>query len=109
MVLSTGLLAWGGAGSLPIFTVGLALVGFTLYGPDSLVAGAGAIEVGNRRTAVLAAAAINGMGSLGSVAQELVLGRLLEDEGDLQIVLATLFGSAIVSIVMLGAVKLRSS
>ena len=53
---------------------------------------------------MLAAAVINGMGSLGSVAQELVLGRLLEDEGDLRVVLATLFGSATMSIVMLGAV-----
>jgi OPA family glycerol-3-phosphate transporter-like MFS transporter len=107
MVLSTALLAWGGATSLPLFAVGLALVGFTLYGPDSLVAGAGAIEVGNRRTAVMAAATINGMGSLGSVAQELILGRLL-DHGDLQLVLATLFGSALVSIVMLAIVWLRS-
>ncbi len=55
------------------FAVGLAWTGFMLYGPDSLLTGAGAIEVGSRRVAITAAGVINGMGSLGSALQEKVV------------------------------------
>ena len=66
-----------GPTSLVLFGISIALVGFFLYGPDALMTGAGAIEVGSLRSATLAAGIINGMGAVGSVAQELILGRLL--------------------------------
>ncbi|MBT3222840.1 MAG: MFS transporter, partial [Proteobacteria bacterium] len=66
------------AGNLVLFAVSMGLVGFTLYGPDSLMTGAGAMDVGSKRSAVMAAGIINGMGSVGSVAQEQIFGYLLD-------------------------------
>ena len=45
-------------------------------GPDSLLSGVGAIDVGSKRKAVLAAGIVNGMGSLGPVIQEEAIGYL---------------------------------
>ena len=54
------------------------LVGFMLYGPDTLLCGAGAVVVAGERNAVAVAGVVNGMGSFGPVIQEQVIGRLLE-------------------------------
>ena len=43
--------------------------------------GAGAIEVGSLRGVALAAGIINGMGAIGSVVQEFVMGNVLIDSG----------------------------
>jgi sugar phosphate permease len=56
-------------------------IGFFLYGPDALMTGAGAIDVGSARTAVLAAGIINGMGSIGSLVQEVIMAKVLADAG----------------------------
>ena len=66
-----------GTSSSLIFVVGLALTGFMLAGPDSLLSGVGSIDVASKRGAVVAAAIINGIGSLGAVVQEQVIGRVL--------------------------------
>jgi sugar phosphate permease len=52
---------------------GLALVGFLLFVPDSLVSAAAAQDAGGPRAAALAAGLINGMGSIGAVFQEAVV------------------------------------
>ena len=67
-----------GTSSSTIFVVGLALTGFMLAGPDSLLSGVGSIDVASKRGAVVAAAIINGIGSLGAVFQEQVIGRVLD-------------------------------
>ncbi len=54
------------------------LVGFMLYGPDSILNGAGAISIAGRRDALTAVGIINGIGSIGSVVQEEVIGRLYD-------------------------------
>jgi len=54
------------------------LVGFMLYGPDTLLCGAGSVVVAGERNAVAVAGLVNGMGSIGPVIQEQVIGRLLE-------------------------------
>lgn len=54
------------------------LVGFTLYGPDTILCGAGAVVVAGERNAVAVAGIINGVGSIGPVVQEQVIGRLLD-------------------------------
>jgi sugar phosphate permease len=51
---------------------GLMLIGFLLFGPDSLISGAAAQDAGGPVAAALAAGLINGIGSLGAVAQEAV-------------------------------------
>lgn len=107
MALSCVLLYVGGAADLTLFAVGIGLVGFTLYGPDALMSGAGAIDVGSRRDATLAAGIINGMGSLGAVLQEFVLGSLL-DSGDVGGVFATLLGSASLAAICLALLLLRN-
>ena len=71
---------FGGQGVL-FFAVSLGLVGFMLFGPDSLLTGAGAIEIGSPRTALAAAGIINGLGSIGSVVQEMVIPRVYEANG----------------------------
>jgi len=52
--------------------LGLALIGFLLFGPDALVSGAAAQDAGGPQAAALAAGLINGMGSLGAIFQEVV-------------------------------------
>ena len=54
----------------------LGLLGFCLFGPDSLLSGVGTIDVGSKRKAVLAAGIVNGLGSSGPVLQELSIGYL---------------------------------
>lgn len=54
------------------------LVGFMLYGPDSILNGAGAISSAGRFDALTAVSIINGIGSIGSVVQEEVIGRLYD-------------------------------
>jgi sugar phosphate permease len=49
----------------------MACVGALLYGPDSLLSGAAAQDLGGRSAAALAIGMINGCGSLGAVLQEL--------------------------------------
>ena len=87
----------------------LALVGFTLYGPDALLTGAGAIDVGSRRAATFTAAVISGFGSLGPIVQELVIGRMYDAKGgDLTPVFGLLFGSAVLAAAFCGALVWRN-
>ncbi len=96
MTLACGLLLVLGHLGVGVFAVLLALVGFTLYGPDALLTGAGAMDIGNARSATFAAAMISGVGSLGPIVQELVIGRMYDAKGgDLAPVFALLFGSAV--------------
>lgn len=96
MTVACGLLMAFGGVSVMVFAPLLALVGFTLYGPDALMTGAGAMDVGSRRAATFAAATISGFGSLGPIVQELVIGRMYDAKGgDLTPVFGLLFGSAV--------------
>jgi sugar phosphate permease len=58
------------------------VVGFMLYGPDTLLCGAASVQVAGEKNAVAVAGLVNGMGSLGSVLQEQVIGWLVR--GDVQ-------------------------
>jgi OPA family sugar phosphate sensor protein UhpC-like MFS transporter len=71
--LAAALLAYtrvGGVSHTLNFAV-MACVGALLYGPDSLLSGAAAQDLGGRSAAALAIGMINGCGSLGAVLQEL--------------------------------------
>jgi OPA family glycerol-3-phosphate transporter-like MFS transporter len=95
MTAACGALMLLGHTGVYVFAALLGVVGFTLYGPDALLTGAGAIDAGDRRTATFAAATISGLGSLGPIVQELVIGRLYDTRGgDLAPIFALLFGSA---------------
>lgn len=107
MVAACGLLFVGGSRDVTLCAISLFLVGLTLYGPDALMVGAGAVEAGSRRTAVLAVGIVNGMGSVGSVVQELVLGKQLQGDGGLGPAFATLLGSSVLALVALGGLLVR--
>ena len=71
-------LQWG---ANPIMlAVCFGLVGFMLYGPDTLLCGAGTIVVAGERNAIALAGLVNGIGSIGPVIQEKVIGWLLTDQ-----------------------------
>jgi sugar phosphate permease len=53
------------------------LVGFMMYGPDTLLAGAAAVEVAGAKNGVAVAGLVNGLGSIGPIFQEEVIGRLI--------------------------------
>ena len=65
---------WWGSAAVLNFTVTMGVAGFMLYGPGSLISGVGAIDVGSKRGALAAAGIINGMGSIGPVFQEELIG-----------------------------------
>jgi len=58
------------------------LVGFMLYGPDTLLCGAASVQVAGEKNALAVAGLVNGMGSAGSVLQEEVIGWMVR--GDAQ-------------------------
>jgi len=78
---ATSLLWFVGTSSVMMFVVLLGLIGFTAMGPDSLVSGACAMDAGSRRQAAFAAGIINGLGSIGPIVQEPVIGWLKQSSG----------------------------
>jgi sugar phosphate permease len=98
-----------GSRSVTLFGVGLGVVGFMLYGPDSLLSGAGAIDIGGRRGAIISAGVINGMGAIGSIVQELVIGNLYaRTGGDLRPIFSILLGSSALALVFVGIIIARN-
>ena len=70
-----------GLSSPILFVALLGLIGFTAMGPDSLLSGACAMDVGSRRQAAVAAGVINGFGSIGPILQEPMIGWLKQTRG----------------------------
>ena len=52
-------------------------VGFMIYGPDTILSGAASVQVAGERNGVAVAGLVNGLGSLGPILQEEVIGRLM--------------------------------
>jgi len=61
--------------------LGLALIGFMTFGPDTLVSGTAAMDFGSRRGASTAAGFINGMGSVGAAIQGVLVGLIAHRAG----------------------------
>jgi sugar phosphate permease len=59
---------WGMAAN----AISMAIVGFLLFGPDALLSGAAAQDIGGRDAAASAAGIINGLGSVGAILQGVV-------------------------------------
>jgi sugar phosphate permease len=108
MTAMTSCLVLFGNVSVTVFAVLLALVGFTLYGPDAILSGAAAMDLGSRRSATFATAMISGFGSLGAVVQELVIARTYDSKhGALGPVFVLIFGSAALATLFCGVLVWR--
>ncbi len=109
MMVVTALLVMFGGTSVAVFTILLGFVGFFLYGPDALLSGAGAMDIGSRRSTVFATGVIAGFGAMGPIVQELVIARMYDSKsGDLGPVFQLLFGSATMAALFCGALVLRN-
>jgi sugar phosphate permease len=84
-----------GLASPALFIGLLGLIGFMAMGPDSLLSGAGAMDVGSRRQAAVAAGVINGLGSIGPIVQEPVIAWLKQTQG-----LDAVFGLLVVIVLL---------
>ena len=108
MVAATVVMYTAGQAALLMFALSLGLIGFSLYGPDALMTGAAAQDIGGKQ-ATLAAGIINGMGAIGSVVQELVIGRMYDGgAGALGPIFALLVGAALLAAVALSVVLVRN-
>jgi sugar phosphate permease len=58
--------------SVMLNVLGMALVGFCLFGPDTIICGAAAQDLGGKHNVAKAAGFINGVGSIGAIFQGLV-------------------------------------
>ena len=109
MTGATALLMTFGGTSVGTFALLLGLVGFTLFGPDSILSGAAAIDIGGRHRALFATAVISGFGSMGPIVQEVVIGRLYDARGgELGPIFALLFGSAALATLFCAALVWRN-
>jgi len=70
-----------GLSSATFFVVLLGVIGFLQLGPDALLSGACAMDLGNRRQAALAAGVINGCGSIGPIVQEPLIAWIKQTSG----------------------------
>jgi OPA family glycerol-3-phosphate transporter-like MFS transporter len=70
-----------GLSSPLVFVSLLGLIGFTQLGPDALLSGACAMDIGSRRQAALAAGVINGCGSVGPILQEPLIAWIKQTSG----------------------------
>lgn len=75
VALMAALLFYSRIGSSSIWAnvIGLALIGAALFGPDALLSGAASQDAGGPHAAATATGFVNGMGSLGSVLEGLVV------------------------------------
>lgn len=98
MALAFILMYVKGANDLMFFTISMGLAGFMLYGPDSLISGVGAIDVGTKKGALVAAGIINGTGSIGPIFQEEIIGWLYTKyDQEIEPILILLVSMALVS------------
>ncbi len=101
-LLAAALLAYpiiGAWGVWPNVAV-LVVIGFLLFGPDALISGAAAQDVGGADTAASAAGIINGMGSIGAILQG-VLTAVISDMFGWSALFYVFIGLALVSAVAL--------
>jgi OPA family sugar phosphate sensor protein UhpC-like MFS transporter len=107
MSVMTGLLVLFGGQSVAVFSILLFAVGFFLYGPDALLSGAGAMDIGSRKVAVYATATIATFGAVGPVVQEVIIPRIYNPK-DLSLIFVMLFVSSILGALFCFLLVLRN-
>lgn len=109
MTVSFGVMYLLGSTEVLYFTISMGMVGFMLYGPDSLISGVGAIDVGSKRGALVAAGIINGMGSIGPIFQEELIGWMYQAyDRQLLPILVVFIGVALAGTCVTGLLWLRT-
>ncbi len=109
MCVACALLVQFGGASVTTFVVLLGAVGFTLFGPDALLSGAGAVDIGGRHHATFVTGIIATCGAVGPVIQEVVIGRMYDSKGgDLGPVFVMLFAGAALGTLFCLALVLRN-
>jgi sugar phosphate permease len=63
-----------------ILAFSFGLVGFMMYGPDTILCGAASVTVAGERNGVALAGIVNGFGSIGPIVQEQVIGLLVKGD-----------------------------
>lgn len=108
LALAGALLLYRGVGDVGIVANGLsmALVGFLLFGPDALISGAAAQDLGGGASAASAAGIINGIGSIGAVLQGIVTTRVSSAYG-WEALFLVFVGLAVLSSVLLLPLALK--
>jgi sugar phosphate permease len=83
VALATALLAYTWLGGAGVWSnvAGLALIGATLFGPDSLISGAASQDVGGEHAVATATGFVNALGSVGSMLVGLVVPALAARHG----------------------------
>jgi sugar phosphate permease len=61
--------------------IAIGVIGFLLYGPDSITAGVAAVDFGKTKAASLAAGFVNGVGSIGGALSGVVVGYVSQQYG----------------------------
>jgi OPA family glycerol-3-phosphate transporter-like MFS transporter len=61
--------------------ISIGIIGIMTYGPDALMSGAAAMDIGSQRGAATAAGVINGMGSIGQLLSPLLVAHVAESMG----------------------------
>lgn len=108
MAATIALIMWGDASAI-VFTILLGVVGFFLFGPDALLSGAGAMDVGSRKVAVRATGIICGFGALGPIVQEVIIPRVYDQKtAGLTPVFVILFLSATLAAVFCALLVVRN-
>jgi sugar phosphate permease len=67
-------------GNPKLVAVCFGLVGFMIYGPDTLICGAASVQVAGEKNGVAVAGIVNGLGSVGPIVQEEVIGWLVRGD-----------------------------
>ncbi len=65
------------------------LVGFMIYGPDTLLCGAASVAVAGEVNGVAVAGLVNGIGSIGPIIQELIIGKIMTGKDEMANIHAT--------------------
>jgi MFS transporter, OPA family, glycerol-3-phosphate transporter len=76
VIAGYGMVIWFGSSPVAV-AICFGFVGFMLYGPDTLLCGAASVQVAGEKNAVAVAGLVNGLGSIGSIVQEQVIGALV--------------------------------
>lgn len=109
MCVACALLVLYGGSSVTTFTVLLGAVGFTLFGPDALLSGAGAMDIGGRYHTTFVTGVIATCGAVGPVISEVVIGRMYDSKhGELGPVFVMLFVGAALGTLFCLALVLRN-